>query len=151
MSAAAQGVWRAIDTGSWVDSEAGYLRLVVERRETKISAEFSSDLVATPWSEPEDFSVADTTNDLRSFFETQLKSVPEVTWVKIAERESRHGEKVLHVWTSLTRDDRETRFKVYDVEQDLIRHFPELIFEFHTHLAREDAPDGDTVIYEPTE
>lgn len=86
--------------------------------------------------------------DLRAFFERAFAAVPEVARVKVAERE-KHGNRIVHVWSMLHRDDRDTRFKVYDVEEQLSRRFPELLFEFHSHLVQPDAPDGDTAVYEP--
>ena len=152
MSAPAIQMWRGMDSGVWVTSDVEYLRLVIESPETEGEVtEFTSDAEAAPWTEPPEFVVAPSTNDLRSFLESRLKSIPDVTRVKVARRKTRRGELALHVWTSLRRDDRPTRFKVYDVEQELVDHFPELIFEFHSHLARDDAPDGDTVVYEPTD
>jgi len=86
--------------------------------------------------------------DMRAFFECEFKAVPEVAHVKIAHRQ-RHGNHIVHVWTMLHMDDRSTRFKVYEVEEKLSRVFPELLFEFHTHLVQPDAPDGDSAVYEP--
>ena len=88
MSASAPNVWKGTDSGTWVSSGVEYPRLVVEHQETKIRAEFSSDMALALWKEPDEFSVAATTDTLRGFFRRQLQSVTEVTWVKFAERES---------------------------------------------------------------
>ena len=150
MSALALCTAEAEERSFWVSSDTVYLRLVTERRTTEGEVtEFESGGVS-PWSDTLSFSIAlSTENELRCFLESRLKSIPEVVRVKIAERRTRKGAPALHVWSSLSRDDRATRFKLYDVEQELVDHFPELVLEFHSHLEREDAPDGDTVVYEP--
>jgi hypothetical protein len=88
--------------------------------------------------------------DLRAFFECEFRAVPEVARVKIAERQ-KYGSRTVHVWTMLHKDDRSTRFKVYEVEEKLSELFPELLFEFHTHRLQPDAPDGDSPVYEQYE
>ena len=100
----------------------------------------SADLPVNP-------TIATSLQDLRAFFESEFETISEVAHVKIAER-NRHGNRIVHVWTILHKDDRATRFRVYEVEGRLTDLFPELLFEFHTHRFQPDAPDGDSTVYE---
>ena len=86
-------------------------------------------------------------DNLSEFLKRRLRSVPEVESVRVSDR-VKNGRHIVSVWTSLRKDDRETRFRVYDVEQQLSDHFSELLFEFHAHRHREDAPDGDRTLYQ---
>lgn len=107
----------------------------------------SSDAPSTT-TRPESVSIASNVeHTLRAFLERRLRSLSEVRRVNVSERENR-GHRAIHVWTVLSGDDRATRFKVYEIEQQLVDHFPDLLFEFHSHKEREDAPEGDTKVYD---
>lgn len=134
------------DHGRWVVSGAGHVLPITNRRTRSDDVEVAVE--SAPWKALVSSKSTLSTFGLEAFLQSRLKSIPEVSHVKVAKRISRGGDPVLHVWASLTRDDRPTRYKVYDVEIELAEHFPEVLFEFHSHLDRDAAPDGDTVVYE---
>jgi hypothetical protein len=69
---------------------------------------------------------------LSAFLARELKGVEEVRSVSITLR-VQNGRPVIHVWSTLSKDDRATRYRVYEVEERLMASFPGELFDFHLH------------------
>lgn len=85
-------------------------------------------------------------HSLSAFFGNELRRVNEVVGVKLTKR-NQNGRDVIHVWTSLSKDDRDTRFRVYEIEERLMSHFHDELFDFHLHLTGDNLPGGRVPIY----
>ena len=85
-------------------------------------------------------------DSLEAFLSRELKQIEEVTSVRVSERTER-DRNVIHVWTSLSRDTREVRYRVYEKEELLMAKFPDDLFDFHVHLEAPDLPSGDRPVY----
>ncbi|MCH7868342.1 MAG: hypothetical protein IH881_11645 [Myxococcales bacterium] len=83
---------------------------------------------------------------LEAFLQARMRQISEVENIEIAERE-KDGQLSVHVWTYLSKDDKGTRFRVYDIEQELIELLPDILFEFHVHRGRPASPGGDETVY----
>ena len=84
MSAPAIDFWRGADRGFWTTSGTEGLRLVVERRRIECESTQLSIADPAPWTVPVECFTSPSTDDLRTFLESRLKSIPEVLCVKTA-------------------------------------------------------------------
>ena len=90
--------------------------------------------------------IATSENTLRSFLHGQLSRIPEVRRVTISERE-KNGARIVEVWTALSKDDRDIRYRVYEVEEQIMDRFPEWLFDFHVFVDKDDLPEGCVSVY----
>lgn len=85
-------------------------------------------------------------DSLEAFLTSRLKQVGEVLTVRLTGRVE-HSRRVIHVWTTLSKDDRATRYRVYEIEESLMARFTDELFDFHLHLEGKNLPGGDVPIY----
>lgn len=85
-------------------------------------------------------------NALARFLAQRLWSLAEVVRVGVSER--RVGEsRVIRVFALVSDDSRATRDRVYAVETEILRRFPQDLFEFQCQLDRDFVAPRDTLVF----